>query len=299
LGPVDVGRLLEDRRAHGRWRALARAVTLVENARPWEIGIPPAVRPVHCIGVTGPPGTGKSTLVGRLIEAYADSGRRIGVVAIDPSSPFSGGAVLGDRVRMEQHLQRDGVFVRSVASRGSVGALAASARNIVRLFEASGAFDVVVVETVGAGQTELSIAGLADTVAVVTVPGLGDAVQALKAGLLEVADIIVVNMGDRPGAAETMRHFRLVFGSEVPVFTTVATEGAGIAELIAELDRRWQALEHEGELRDRRRDRELADATTIAVEWVRACAANGIASSPTSAETVGAILRKASERWRS
>ena len=295
---VELENLVALRSEEGSWRALARAITLVENAPPSEVDIPPPSRLVHSIGFTGPPGSGKSTLVGQLIEAYANSGRRVGVVAIDPSSPTSGGALLGDRLRMERQLQREGVFVRSLASRGSLGGLAASARNVVRLLEASAAFDVVIVETVGAGQTEIAIANLADTVVLVTVPGLGDAVQVIKAGLCEVADLVVVNMADRPGAAETMRHFRLSLGREVPVLKTIATDGTGVAGLLGALDECWTALSEGDGLSERRRKKELADAALIAMEWVRVCAANGRSGSAKSVrQAVGAILKEAAKRW--
>ena len=296
---VNAAALLERHRQATGWRALARAITLVENTPPWDVDLPPPAELVHTIGVTGPPGSGKSTLVGRLIESFADAGARVGVVAIDPSSPISGGAVLGDRVRMEEHLEREGVYVRSLASRGSHGALASSARNVARLLEASGSFDVVIIETVGAGQTEVAIAGLADSVTLVTVPGLGDAVQAIKAGLMEVADLVVVNMADRPGAAETMRHYRLTLGHDVDVLKTVATEGEGIDELREKLESRWAELVESGSLGEMRQRKELAEATLVAEEWVRACAQNRDgASASTMREAVSVILEEAATRWR-
>ena len=165
------------------------------------------------------------------------------MVAIDPSSPITGGAVLGDRLRMETHLEgRPGVFVRSLASRGSHGAVAGATRNIARLLELSGLFDVIVIETVGAGQTEIAIVEVADTVVLVTVPGLGDAVQTIKAGLMEVADMFVVNMADRPGASETARHLRLAAGKVSNVLQTTATEGIGVDALREALDERWANL---------------------------------------------------------
>jgi LAO/AO transport system kinase len=295
---LDVGPLLDEFRAGGRWRSLARAITLIENADPWDVEIPPAAEPVHCVGVTGPPGSGKSTLVGRLIESYLDTGRRVGVVAVDPSSPISGGAVLGDRVRMEQHLAREGAYVRSLASRGATGALAGATRNVARALESSGSFDVVLIETVGAGQTELAIAGLADTVVVVTVPGLGDAVQAIKAGVLEVAEYVIVNMADRAGADETARHFRLALGKEVPVLKTVATEGTGVPELRAKLDERFEALREDGALTAVRQRRARVEAALLAQAWVGSCAENGTADTAGSVhEAVGRLLEEAAARW--
>ena len=213
--PTDVATLLA---RHGEGLgALARAITQVENSPPWQVELPPVERPVHVVGITGLPGAGKSTLTGRLIEAYANAGARVGVLAIDLSSPISGGAVLGDRLRMEIHLLgRDDVFVRSLASRGSHGAIAGATRNVARLLELSGSFDVILIETVGA-TTEVAIAELADTIALVTVPGLGDAVQAIKAGLMEAADMVVVNMADRPGTPETVSNLRLTLGRDLPI----------------------------------------------------------------------------------
>ena len=296
--PTDVATLLA-RHGEGRgWGALARAITQVENSPPWQVSLPPVEHPVHVVGITGPPGAGKSTLTGRLIDAYAKAGARVAVLAIDPSSPISGGAVLGDRLRMETHLLgRDDVFVRSLASRGSHGAIAGATRNVARLLELSGSFDVILIETVGAGQTEVAIAELADTIALVTVPGLGDAVQAIKAGLMEVADIVVVNMADRPGTPETVKHLRLTLGRELPIATTIATEGTGVEELRALFDARWSTLAGNGDLaglRDRKRAREAA---LIAEAWTRACAAEIDEHSPDLNTAVKRILEEAARRW--
>ena len=297
--PTDVASLLARHNEGRGWGALARAITQVENCPPWQVSLPPVERPVHVVGITGPPGAGKSTLTGRLIEAYAKAGARVGVLAIDPSSPISGGAVLGDRLRMETHLMgRDDVFVRSLASRGSHGAIAGATRNVARLLELSGSFDVILIETVGAGQTEVAIAELADTIALVTVPGLGDAVQAIKAGLMEVADMVVVNMADRPGTPETVRHLRLTLGRDLPIATTVATEGTGVEALRALFDERWAGLSGNGALpglRDRKRAREAA---LIAEAWTRACAEE-IEQSPDLNTAVKEILEEAARRWTS
>ena len=291
---TDVESLLA-RHGNGQgWGALARAITQVENSPPWQVSLPPAERPIHVVGITGPPGAGKSTLTGRLIEAYAKAGARVAVLAIDPSSPISGGAVLGDRVRMETHLMgRDDVFVRSLASRGSHGAIAGATRNVARLLELSGSFDVILIETVGAGQTEVAIAELADTIALVTVPGLGDAVQAIKAGLMEVADMVVVNMADRPGTPETVRHLRLTLGRDLPIATTIATEGTGVEELRSLFDERWASLSLP-QLRARKRAREAA---LIAEAWTRSCAADIERQSPDLNTAVKEILEEAARRW--
>ena len=296
--PTDVAALLERHHATQGWGALARAITRVENSPPWQVALPEVQRPVHVIGITGPPGAGKSTLTGRLIEAYGNAGARVGVLAIDPSSPISGGAVLGDRLRMETHLLgREDVFVRSLASRGSHGAIAGATRNVARLLELSGSFDVILIETVGAGQTEVAIAELADTIALVTVPGLGDAVQAIKAGLMEVADMVVVNMADRPGTPETVKHLRLTLGRDLPIATTIATEGTGVEDLRAMFEERWAGLSANGALAGLRTRKRAREAALIAEAFTRACAARIEDPSPDLNTAVKEILEEAARRW--
>lgn len=223
---------------------LAKLLTLVENRDPEAAAVMARTHGrgerARVIGVTGPPGAGKSTLVDRLIGALRQTGQRVGVVAVDPSSPFSGGAVLGDRIRMQSHFLDEGVFIRSLSARGNVGGLARAAREVARLMAAFG-HDAVIVETVGVGQNEFDIMRLAGTVIVVLVPEAGDTVQAMKAGLLEIADIFVVNKADREGA-ERMRaelvqmlQMRPAAGWEVPVLLTCGTTGQGIAELAGAL----------------------------------------------------------------
>ena len=296
---AELDGLIERHRAGEGWGPLARAISLIESTPPWDLRVPEAAEPVHIVGVTGPPGAGKSTLTARLIESYSAAGARAAVLAVDPSSPISGGAVLGDRVRMESAISgRPEVFVRSLASRGAHGAVAPATRSVARLLEASGSFDVVVIETVGAGQTEIAVAGMADTVMLVTVPGLGDAVQAIKAGLMELADLVVVNMADRPGAPQTVRHLRLALGRELVVMQTVATEGQGVEELRAELDRRWTALRAEGALEAARERKRIAEATLVAEEWIRRIGANGRAAHPDDLkQAVKQILEEASSKW--
>ena len=296
---ADFDALIERHRAGEGWGPLARAISLVESTPPWDLRVPDAAEPVHVVGVTGPPGAGKSTLTARLIESFSGQGARAAVLAVDPSSPISGGAVLGDRVRMESAITgRPEVFVRSLASRGAHGAVASATRNVARLLEASGSFDVVVIETVGAGQAEVAVAGLADTVVLVTVPGLGDAVQAIKAGLMEVADLVVVNMADRPGAQQTARHLRLTLGRELVVKLTIATEGDGVDDLREELDRRWAAMRSEGALDAARERKRGAEATLVAEEWIRRIGGNGAAARPDDLkQAVKQILEEATSKW--
>jgi LAO/AO transport system kinase len=208
------------------------------------------------IGLTGAPGAGKSTATSALVTALRARGERVAVLAVDPSSPFSGGALLGDRVRMQGHATDPGVFIRSMASRGQLGGLAAATPMAVRALEAAG-FDVILVETVGVGQAEVEIASAADSTVVVVVPGMGDSVQAAKAGVLEIADVLVVNKADRPDTQVTVRDLRNMVALSAalwkpPVVTTVATTAEGIDELLRQLDRHAEWLAASGE-RDRRR----------------------------------------------
>ncbi len=245
-------------------RSLARLITRVERggAEAESIMQRLGVRPPRSwiVGVTGPPGSGKSTLVDRLIAVARADGMTVGVVAVDPSSPFSGGAILGDRVRMLAHSGDRGVFVRSMAARDSLGGLAAATRDVARLLDAFG-FDVVILETVGVGQGELDVVKVADSVIVVAVPGLGDSVQALKAGILEIADIFVVNMADRPGADRTVAELRamLTLGDRrawtPPILETVAVEDRGVRDLWDALVRHRAHSRNSGELDERRRRR--------------------------------------------
>jgi len=194
---------LVDRLARGDVRALARAISLVEEDAPSAVEVLreafPLTGKATVLGVTGSPGAGKSSLVDRLVGVLRGEGRRVGVVAVDPSSAFSGGAILGDRVRMQQHAADADVFIRSMASRGHLGGLSRAASDAVDLMDAAG-YDPILVETVGVGQDEIEVARAADVVAVVLVPGMGDDVQAIKAGILEIADVFVINKADRPGA---------------------------------------------------------------------------------------------------
>src|SRR5579875_4048431 len=195
----------------GDRKAVSKAITLVENRVPGYLDllskIFPSTGKAFVVGITGPPGTGKSTLVDRLITAFRSRGLKVGVLAVDPSSPVSGGALLGDRVRMQDHATDSGVFIRSMASRGQLGGLSAATPQALRVLDAAG-FDLILIETVGVGQAEVDIASLADSTIVLVAPGMGDAIQAAKAGILEVADIFAVNKADRPQAQQTVRDLR-------------------------------------------------------------------------------------------
>lgn len=296
--PADVAELLEQFRRDGDSLALARALSVIESApsRTLEFGPGSSDRLVHRIGVTGPAGSGKSTLIGRLIGAYRRSGRRVAVLAIDPSSPLTGGAVLGDRFRMEGALDDD-VFVRSLATRRAPGAIAVATGSMLRAIESTGRFDVVLVETVGAGQADVAVAALVDTVVLVTVPGLGDAVQAIKAGVLEIADIVVVNMADRPGVAESARQMRAMLDRRVRVLTTVANDGQGVDGLWEELVRTWSSLQANGDLAGRRRAQERHQVQLTASAWLGECASDLAVDRPLP-EAVGALLEEAARRWR-
>ncbi len=238
------------------------------------------------LGITGNPGAGKSTVVDGLIAHYRKQGKRVGVVCIDPSSPFTGGAVLGDRIRMQRHATDNGVFIRSLATRGHLGGLSRSTYDVTAVLDAMG-FDLVIIETVGVGQDEVDIVSLAETAVVVTVPGLGDEVQAIKAGILEIADVLVVNKADREGADRTVRDLvtmlelsaRSRSAHEVEIVRTVANTGKGIDELVAAIARHadHQAASAGREARRRRRAvesvREIAQAA-YAAELAAAFAAN-------------------------
>jgi LAO/AO transport system kinase len=246
----------------GDMRSLARAVSLVENATPQSAGLLSACFPYTGkalrVGVTGAPGAGKSTLVDRLARSWRAAGSRVGVIAVDPTSPFTGGALLGDRIRMQEHAGDDGLYVRSMATRGSLGGLAGTTADVAQVIEASGR-DVVLIETVGVGQDEVEIVRLADVTVVVLVPGMGDDVQSLKAGIMEIADVFAVNKADRDGADRVEKEIRAMqslgaHGSWVaPVIKTVGTTGEGIDALFAAIEQRRQWLMADGRLESRRK----------------------------------------------
>jgi len=229
---MDVDELIAAARS-GSTRAAGRLLTLVESARREDVLAALGTHEAKVVGITGPPGAGKSTTVAALVTAYRQRGMRVAVLAVDPSSPYSGGALLGDRIRMTAHINDPDVLIRSVATRGHLGGLAAAVPAAIRLLAAL-SYDLVVLETVGVGQSEIEIAAIADPTVVVLNPGAGDAVQAAKAGLLEVADVVVVNKADRDGADQTVRDLRAEVC--VPILKLVAAQGEGVPELVAAID---------------------------------------------------------------
>jgi len=272
---ADGAEALADAAVGGDRRALARLLTAVENRTPTAEAamrrLYPKAGDAHLVGITGPPGSGKSTLVAALIAAARAAGRAVAVVAVDPSSPITGGALLGDRVRMQSYADDRAVFIRSMASRGHAGGLASTTTAAASVLDASG-FDLVLIETVGTGQSEVEVAAAADTTVVLEAPEMGDEVQAIKAGLLEVADLVVVNKGDKPGALRTAAQLRAMLvptvarGDMPPdrpapkrpeVLVTTATTGDGVPELLAALDRH-RTTARDGMTSDARRARALA-----------------------------------------
>jgi GTPase len=269
-----------DRARAGDIRALARLLSLVEDSSPRVRSVIKELLPhaggARIIGLTGPPGVGKSTVTGALVSAFRAGGARIAVLAVDPTSPFTGGALLGDRVRMPQHATDEGVFIRSMASRGHLGGLAASTPQAIRVLDAAG-FELIIIETVGVGQAEVAIASLADSVVVLLAPGMGDAIQAAKAGLLEVADLFVVNKADKPDAHQVVRDLRNMIARadrgpedwKPPVLTAIATKGEGISELVTRLEAHWSWLNSTGELARRRQARAREEITALAFAALR------------------------------
>ncbi len=249
--------------------SLARLITMVERESEEVPEIMRSIYPrtgrAYCVGITGPPGGGKSTMVSRLTTIARKKQLQVGVVAVDPTSPFSGGAVLGDRVRMQQHFLDDGVFIRSMATRGSHGGLPRTASSVIKLLDASGK-DLILVETVGVGQTEVDVMETADTVVVILVPEAGDTIQTMKAGLMEIADIFAVNKADRPGADFVVADLMAMLHQspkqswwQVPVVATQAANDVGITDLYEQIEKHYAALRESGRLDTRRRKQRRAD----------------------------------------
>lgn len=277
---VDVSELVDQAR-EGRPRAVARLISLVEGASPQLREVMAALAPrcgnAYVVGLTGSPGVGKSTSTSALVTAFRRAGKRVGILAVDPSSPFSGGALLGDRVRMGEHASDPGVYIRSMATRGHLGGLAWAAPQAIRVLDAAGC-DVVLVETVGVGQSEVEIAAQADTSVVLLAPGMGDGIQAAKAGILEIGDVYVVNKADRDGADATVRELNHMLGLgearspgdwRPPIVKTVAARSEGIGELMEALEKHHAWMEEHGVLTERRTKRAAREIETIAVTALR------------------------------
>ncbi len=275
-----------DKARAGDTRALARLLSLVEDESPQVRSVIKDLMhttgTARVIGLTGAPGVGKSTVTGALVGAFRSlesRGYRVAVLAVDPSSPFTGGALLGDRIRMQAHATDDHVYIRSMANRGQLGGLAAATPQAIRVLDAAG-FDLILVETVGVGQDEVDIASLADSVIVLVAPGMGDAIQAAKAGILEVADLFVVNKADKPDSHQVVRDLRGMIALaerkegdwKTPIVTTVGVNGAGddgIAEVVTRLDAHWSWLTSTGELQRRRHARAREEITALVFAALR------------------------------
>ncbi|WP_375479574.1 methylmalonyl Co-A mutase-associated GTPase MeaB [uncultured Jatrophihabitans sp.] len=282
---------LVERARDGQPRAVARLISLVENDSPVLREVAALLArggggahrervdgAAQVVGLTGSPGVGKSTSTNALVAALRAAGKRVGVLAVDPSSPFSGGALLGDRVRMQDHATDDGVFIRSMASRGQLGGLSAAVPQALRVLDAAGC-DVVLVETVGVGQAEVEIASLADTTVLVVAPGFGDGIQAAKAGIIEIADVFVVNKADRDGADQVvreLRHMQSLGGRHSaagawrpPIVKTVAARGEGVDDVLAAIEKHRGWLAEHGELDRRRQARAAAEIEAITLGTVK------------------------------
>jgi LAO/AO transport system kinase len=272
---------LVERLLAGDRRAVARLISLVENGAPEAREALAALHPhtgrAHIVGVTGSPGSGKSTLVNQVAKALRRQGATVGIVAVDPTSPFSGGAILGDRIRMQDLCGDPGVFIRSMATRGALGGLARATSDVVKLLDAFGK-DIILVETVGVGQDEVEIAKAAHTTIVVEAPGMGDDIQAIKAGVMEIADILVVNKADREGAERTVAALEMMLGLKgqddcgwrIPVLKTVATHDQGTAALVDATVLHRQFLQQSGKLALRESERARRELTDIVQEHLRA-----------------------------
>jgi GTPase len=284
----------------GDRRALARAISLVENGDPLAY---PLVRELYpetggaaVIGVTGPPGVGKSSLIGALVAHLRSLDRTVGVVSVDPSSPFSRGALLGDRIRLSEHFLDPGVFIRSMGSRGHLGGLAETTLQAVLLLDASGK-DVVFVETVGAGQSDVEVTGIADSVLLVLMPGSGDSVQALKAGIMEIPDVIAVNKMDHPTAKTMLNEVRSIVrlaeaDRRPPILLTEAVRGENVTELWDELEKHRAALEQDGRLEERRRTNLAGEVFAVASGRAKAHLESAVRSDPELERLLDEVQRR-------
>jgi LAO/AO transport system kinase len=293
---------LAERLVEGDKRALARAITLIESDDPagWELvrEVYPRTGRARIIGFTGPPGVGKSTLIGALTRELREAKREVAVLSIDPSSPFTRGALLGDRIRLSDHFLDPGVFIRSMASRGALGGLSEAALQVALVMDAAGKDDVLI-ETVGVGQAEIDIVDHADTIVLALMPGSGDSIQALKAGVMEIPDIIVVNKSDHPMTETMVREVKSVLalaesqdGWQVPILRTEASRGEGVGELAVRIDEHRAHIESEGTL-DRRRARNLRNEVLgIASSRMRRRLEESVADDPDIARLLEEVVKR-------
>jgi LAO/AO transport system kinase len=286
----------------GRYRALARAISLVEqdhaDAEKLLASIYPATGRARILGITGSPGAGKSTLVAAMAKHYRAQQKRVGIIAVDPTSPFTGGAILGDRIRMSDLYTDRGVFIRSMATRGFLGGLARATNDVVDVLDASG-FDIIVVETVGVGQDEVEVVRTVQTNLVVLVPGMGDDIQAIKAGIMEIGDLFVVNKADRPGADKTVTEITMMMslveehGDWIPpIVKTVASRGHGVEELDAAIETHFAYLAGSGELDRRNRERVRIRIETMLKEKFMERLIGGTISRTEYEQLLDDVLRK-------
>ncbi|MEA2273058.1 MAG: GTPase [Solirubrobacteraceae bacterium] len=301
MRPVRSTDSLADRLLAGDKRALARAISLVEDDDPagWELvrEVYPKTGKAAVTGFTGPPGAGKSTLIGALTRRRRDAGREVAVLSIDPSSPFTHGALLGDRIRLTEHFLDPGVFIRSMANRGALGGLSEAALQAALLMDAAGKEDVFL-ETVGVGQAEVDIIDHADTIALVLMPGSGDSIQALKAGIMEIPDVIVVNKADHPLTETMVREIRGVLslapqrGWRVPIVKTEALKSEGVEELESKLDEHRSHIEAEGTLVERRRRNLRNEVLALATQRLRRSLEEGLEEDPRFAELLDEVVAR-------
>jgi LAO/AO transport system kinase len=293
---------LSERLLGGEKRALARAITLIESDDPagWDLvrEVYPRTGNARIVGFTGPPGVGKSTLIGALTGELRKSEREVAVLSIDPSSPFTRGALLGDRIRLSEHFLDPGVFIRSMASRGALGGLSEAALQVALIMDAAGKDDVLI-ETVGVGQAEIDIVDHADTIVLALMPGSGDSIQALKAGVMEIPDVIVVNKADHPMTDTMVREVRGVLalsqdpeGWKVPILRTEAARGEGVGELAAQIDAHRAFIEEQGTLAERRARNLRSEVLGIATSRMRRRLEQTVSEDPATVELLERVVRR-------